>query len=282
MRTSKAAAAVNPSSTGKGNSQDIWKDVSFTATKKTSFTFTPTPATDLEAKLKGQSPVFKSFSFPENKTSASENSEAKQGSEATEAQKEAVTSTTENDISFSQPQGFNFGGNSGPVSFTASSPSFPAGVTQPAATGIFSFKEQVSPSVTVQPKEKIAKDEAAMVKKDMPKIETPKQKAPEEGTSSREETPGEETPEVDVPENESPQEKKLREKKLRKKMLREGNAAKEETPKEATPPSASEPSRKQKQAAKKEQEKAAKKAEREAVNVKAQARRRVQQAMGMR
>ena len=273
LRISKAAEAANPSTTGKGNRKDIGKDVPFAAAGKKSFEFTPPPATDLEAKLKGQSPVFKSFSFPKNKTSASENFEAKQGSEATEAQKEAITSTRENDISFSQPQGFNFGGNSGPVSFTASSPSFPAGATQPAATGIFAFKEQVSPSVTIQPKEKVVKEEVAMFKKDMPKIDIP---------NSREETLVEETPEVVAPEDESPHEKNLREKKLRKKMLREGNAAKEETPNKATPPSASEPSRNEKRAAKKEQEKAAKNAEKEAIRRKAQASRRVQQAMGMK
>lgn len=167
---------------------------------------------------------------------------------------------------------FNFRGNSVPVSFTGSLPFFPAQVSQPTSTGIFSFERKSPPLVTIQPKEKTAED--GVPKDENPEENMPKEKVPEEGA------PREETREIDAPEDESPREKNLREKKLKKKILKEGSARKEETPKEA--PAASEPSRSQKRAVKKQQQKGVKKADREARTANAQVSRRVQQAMMMR
>ncbi len=301
-----------------GDSQDIWKGTSFGTAENEPSSLKAVPAADLEANSKGKAPIFKSFSTPEpaeNNTPASKKPEAKPGNDATEVQKEAATSTTEKAFSFSQPQGFNFGGSSGPVSFTASSSSFPARVTQPASTGMFSFKEQTSASVMTQPTVKSAEDSVAkdenfeeMPKTEWPKTEPSKEKAPEEAMSSRgemqkteplkekvpeeatsfrEETPQGETPKGETPEEymsevDAPEDGPPPKNKLRKALLKADSAQpEEETPKETPAPTASglSLSRNQKRAAMKKQE-AAEKAEKEAMNAEAQESRRLQQAVG--
>ena len=252
------------------------------------------PAAGLEAKSKGKAPIFKSHPTPEpaeNNTPASKNPEAKPGNEATEVQKEAATTKTEKAILFSQPQGFDFGGNSGPVSFTASSSSFPARENQPASTRMFSFKGQTSASVPTEPKEKAAEDSVAkdenlgeeMPMTERPKTEPPKEKAPEEAASCRGDTPKEETPGKGMPEIDAPEDGSFEEKKLRKELLKEESAPAEEEMPKGTPASIASGlplSRNQKRTAKKKQKKVAKNAENEAMNAKVQESRGLQQAMG--
>lgn len=265
----KPAGPTNPSTAGKVSTQDIWKGTSFTAAGNKPSCFQPAPAADLEAKSKGKSPVV--TLHPAEVKNTPKNPEAGQRGEATDARKEAASGTTRETFLPMQFHEFNFGGNSDPVSFTGSLPSFPAQVSQPTSTGIFSFERQSPPLVTIQPKEKTAEDG---VPKDVnPEENMPKEKVPEEGV------PKEETREIDAPENESPQEKKLREKKLKKKMLKEESARKKETPKYTR--TASEPSRNQKRR-RKSKRKLLEKAEREAHSANAQASRRVQQALMMR
>lgn len=290
LGNSKSAGVTNPSTPGKGNSQDIWKGVPFATAKNKPFPFKAVPAVDLEAKSNGKAPVFKSFSIAqpaEAKAPVFENLEAKQGNETTKAQNKVASGTTKESLSPPRLQEFNFGGNSSPVAFTSSSPSFPTPSTQPTSTGIFSLSRQNPPLVATQAKEKVSEDSAAKFENleeeisntEAPKVEVPKEKALEE--KKPEGKQAEETSEVDEPE---PQGQKTTDKESSKKMPRVESASKKDTPKEDTPkenPTVSEPSRNQKRLAMKEQKKAAKKAENEANNAKAQASRRVQQAMMM-
>lgn len=285
LKASKAAGATSPSTAAKGNSQDIWKGISFAIAENKPFSFTATPAADLETKPNEKSPIFKSFLASEPakaETPVSEHSEAKKGSGFRNAQQKVAPATTEKAGLPSQIQGFNFGEMGGPVSFTSSSPSFPFGVTDPASTGMFSFSGQNSPPATIQAKEKaseegVLKDETFKVDASNDgalKDEVTKEEAPEKKTAT-EETPREEVSESDRPEVESPREKKQKQK------MKEENAPKEgEIPEDA--PAPSEPSRNQRRAAKKQQKEAKKKAEKEAKTANAQASKRVQQAMMMR
>lgn len=222
------------------------------------------------AKSKEKSPVV-TLHQAGIKIPAPKNPEAEQRGEATDAQKEAASGTTRETFFPMQFHEFNSGGNSDPVSFTGSLPSFPTHVSQPPSTGSFLFERQSPPLVTIQPKEKTAED--GVPKDEIPEENKPKEKVPEEGA------PKEETREIDAPENESPQEKKLRKKKLKKKLLKEESARKEETPKYTR--TASEPSRNQKRR-RKSKRKLLEKAERKAHSANAQASKRVQQALMMR
>ena len=244
-------------------------DYSATVENK-SFLFKVAPAADLEEMSKEKTPIFKSFSTSqtaEANTAVSKNPATKKGSEATEAQKETTNSKT---LFSTQPPDFKFGGSNFPVSFTGLSSSLPAQVPPPASTGTFSMKKPKSPSVETEELGKKASEE------ETPKEEGPKAKVPGDDAFR------EEKPEVNAPEDDPHGEKKLREKEQKK--LRETEQKKLAKEKSALNevPSPSEPNRRQKRAAMKQQQKAAKKAEREAQNAKAEARRRVQQALMMR
>lgn len=246
---STPAAFHSSSTTSKDNGQNIWKDISFANPGNNPFAFSASSAADLGAKRKQKSPVLKPLSVSkstEAKAPVFELPGAKQGNESTEAQK-GVPAIPKEALCPPRLQDFNFGGNTSPVSFTASSTFFPTQKTQPTSTGMFSSEKEIPPSVTIRPEEYAAEDGVAKggsSEEDVSKVEDPKDKATEKKALHREETPA------------------------------------EKTPKEA--PSPSEPSRSQKRAAKKQQEKAVKKAKQEARNAKTQASRRVQQAMMMR
>ena len=295
----KPAEATRPSAAAKGNSQGIWGGVAFVAAENRPFSFKATPAVDLETKPKNKSLVFKPFSTSqpaEAKTPAFKFTELQRGSEATKAPKEAAPGATKEARFPKQLQGFNFGQNGNAVSFTGSSPSFPARVVQPVSTGMFSFSGTSSPSMTSQATEKAAEvgvGKHENSKEDILKTEAPKEGAPkeegleeasEEGTPTKE-APKEVTPKADGSEEDSPQEK------TQKEQTPKGiSAPKEVTPKKedvlkeasSPAPSPSSPTRNQKRAAKKQEKKEAKKAEKEANNANAQASRRVRQALMMR
>lgn len=237
-------------------------DYSATVENK-SFLFKVAPAADLEEMSKEKTPIFKSFSTSqtaEANTAVSKNPATKKGSEATEAQKETTNSTT---LFSTQHPDFNFGGSNSPVSFTGLSSSFPAQVPPPASTGMFSMKKPKSPSVETEESGEKASE------KEMPKEKEPKAKVPGDDAFR------EEKPKVNAPGDDPHGEKKLRETE-QKKLPKENSVALNEVP------SPSEPNRRQKRAAMKRQQKAAKKAEKEAQNAKAEARRRVQQALMMK
>lgn len=279
LRTSKPARAPNASAAGKGNGQDIWKGISFAAAEDKSLSFNAALAADLGATSNEKSPFSKPFvkSLPvEAMTPASKYPEPKKDSEATEAQKEAVPGTTDEAPSPNQLPDFSFGESSGPVFFTGSSSSFPSPFTQPASTEMFSFSGQTPPSMAIRPKGKATED--GIAKNMSPKENLLKTEASMEKMSSREETLKMEI--LEAPADASSQEKKLRKKKQKKAVLKEGSVPKVDTPKDT--PAPSQPSRNQKRAAKGAAKKAAKKAEKEAINAKAEAKRRVQQAMMMR
>lgn len=274
-RNPKSKEATSPSNADKGSSQNIWGRTSFASAEKKPI-FQAVPAGVLEAKSNEAFPTLNSSvtSNPaQSTTPASENPEAKQANGATKAQAEVVSSTTEKANIFPQPGIFNFGGINGPVSFTASSPSFLARATQPTSTGGFSVEGHDSWIATVQPKEHAGEDGIAKgesPKEDESKIEAPKKKVPEE-TSSEEEAQKEELPDLEA----SPQVENSSGKRLKKEMSREESMSEES-------PTASNLSRKERKAAKKAQDKAAQKALNEARNAKAQESRRVEKAMMMK
>ena len=209
LRSSEAAGVASPSTAGKGS---IWEDVSFAAAKDAPFSFQAGSTTDLGPESNEKPPGLEPFGT-------------------------------------SQPLDFNFGQMGSPVSLTGPSPSFPPPFTQSASGGIFSFKAQVPPSLTIQEDDEV-----------MPNTETAKEKAPEHDseTGSLRQT-----------------------KKPKTSQLREQSAPDPETPDAAPSFAPSTPTRNQKRAAKREK-KAAKKAEQGAKNAKARERRRVQQVLMMR
>ncbi len=228
-----------------------------------------------EAKPDGKAIVLKpsAASQPaEAKTPASQNPEAKQGSNASAAPEEAEPNTSNVAIPPPQLQQFNFGGNDSPFTFTASSSSFSGRVPQPGSTGMFAFGEQSSPPVSFQAKEKTVEDAEAkyeVMQEDSSKIEASEEKGREEEMTQ------EEPQDIDTAGDDSPKQKK-------EKTSQDEGAPKSPTPPESPSASPSPLSRNQKRAAKKAQEKAAKKAEKEAKDAKMQESRRVQQAMMMR
>ena len=276
-KNSKSKEAASPSCTGKGSNQNIWGDTSFASARDKPI-FPAVPARAFEANSQETFPTLNSFATSSpagSTTSASENPEAKEGSGATKSEEEAVSSTTEKANIFPQRGMFNFGGINGPVSFTASTPSFPARDTQPTSTGVFSVGGQSSPSTTVQLREQAGEDGVAEVespKEDELKIEAMKEKVPEE-TFAEEAPHKEELSELGASSlGENPKRKRAK-----KEMSKE-----ESMPKESPTHTQSNPSRKERKAAKKAQEKAAQMAKNEARNAKAQESKRVQKAMMMK
>ncbi len=232
-----------------------------------------------EAKLDEKATVLKPSARPQSaeaKTPASQNPEAKQGSNASAAPEEADPSTSNVAISLPQLQQFNFGGNDSPFTFTftASSSSFPGRVPQPGSTRMFAFGEQSSPPVTFQAREKAVEDgevKYEVAQEDLSKIEASEEKGREEEMTQ------EEPVEIDTSGDDLPKQKDEKEKTSQEEGMPESP-----TPTESPSASPSPLSRNQKRAAKKAQEKAAKKAEKEAKDAKMQESRRVQQAMMMR
>ena len=259
---------------GEGKSQDIWKDISFATAENNPFSF--------EAKSSDKASttnLFQPSPPAQATTSSSENSHAEEGNKATG---EAAPSTTKATFFPSQPQAFNFGGSTGPVSFTGSSSSLPARAVQPASTGIFSFSGQNPVSITSHIKEKVVEDDVA--RDESPKGDTSKMVANKEG-GAVEETPEVRTAVEGTLESEGPRdEARQGQKKLEGTMLAKDTVEEESTTQEETPPNTPAPSpltRKQKRAAQKQQKKAASKAKNEARNAGVQARRQVQKALLM-
>lgn len=272
LKSSKPAGATDSSTAAKGNSQDIWKGISFATVENKPLFIKATPTADQETKQNENSPVFKSFLASEPikaKTSVFGQPEAKQDSGVKETQKEVAPALTEKASFPLQIQEFDFGETGGPVPFTSTSSSFPARVTRPVSTRTSSLSGQTLPSVKTQAKEKAAQRGAASDK--APKVNMSKIGAAKEETRR-----GETRKEMSEIDDGSP-----REKKQKQKMPEEENAPKEEEiPEDA--PTPAEPSRNQRRAAKKQQKEAEKKAEKEAKTANAQASKRVQQAMMMR
>ena len=152
----------------------------------------------------------------------------------------------------------------GPVSFTSSSPSVS---TRPASTGMSSFAVQKSPPVIIQAKVKAFGNDGS--EDESPKIDMSKTR-----TTKEQETP-KEMSEVGGHEDESPKKEKQE-----KQMPEEVSTPQEEISEDA--PAPSKPNRNQRRAAKKQQEKDAKKADKESKTANVQTRRHVQQAMMMR
>lgn len=294
---SKSKGPPSPSSTSKGSSRNIWGGISFQSVENKPL-FQAAPAGKLEGKSK-ETLTPSTISKPaESEFHASENPEVKQGSGATKAEEDAVSSTKEMNI-FPKPEMFNFGGINDPVSFTASSPSFPARFYQPTPTRAFSVEGQNSRSTTVQSRVKADEDgvaEGESSKDGVPEIEALRETSPflpqsvtpylHDGLYHPPRNLEEEKPKDDLkPKYESlpntfPTEiiqKELPEK--AKSAPREDSAPKDVP---ASAPTPSEPSRKERKAAKKAQEKAAQKAENEARSAKSEERRRVEKAMMMR
>lgn len=267
LKASKPMGATNPSTTRKGNSQDIWGSTSFA---NNSFSLKPAPGADLQSESNLKPPFFKPLdaSKPaEAKPPTPDHQEAEHGDGVTNAHKEGSPISTKQSFDLQQLRAFNFGGDGDPVSFIGSSQSLPAQATQPASTG-----------TAMQSEEKVAGDIVSTdenAKEDLRTTEAWKGKAPEETSV------GEKKPEVAMPEGELSRETKSQEKKLKKKSPKQESAPKE-TDNESLVSAPSEPSRAEKRAAKKAVKKAAKKAEKSAVNAKAAESRRVQRALLMK
>lgn len=259
---SSSAVSTTPSfNEVEDNKQDFWSNTSFATVGNNPFASNAASAAESEANTNHVPLVFKIFATSqpaELQTPASESSEVEQGTEVTEAPREATPITTEAAFSPPQPQEFSFGGNVNPAIFSGPSPSSSTADPNPPSNGIFSFGTQDTASVDVPAQEEAA-EERGISEEDTSNIEALKKDSP-----LLEKGPKTDQPEENVLQNEY-----------------------HRTPNPQTPPTSPNPpsppqSRSQQKRAKRAQEKAIKKAETEARNATARERRRVQEVLMMR